>query len=54
MLRNIYEIILLRKLCELYELCELLGLWKQVLKLVFETPELIDLISLIDFEKHLI
>ena len=45
MLRNYYEIMLLRKLCEL---CEL---WKQVLKIVFETPKLVDLISLIDFEK---
>ena len=45
MLRNYYEIMLLRKLCEL---------WKQVLKIVFETPKLVDLISLIDFEKHLI
>ena len=49
MLRNCYEITLLRKLCELGEL------WKQVLKIVFETPKLVDLISLIDFEKkHLI
>ena len=45
MLRNCYEIMLLRKLCEL---------WKQVLKIVLETPKLVDLISLIDFEKHLI
>ena len=45
MLRNYYEIMLLPKLCELREL------WKQVLKIVFETPKLVDLISLIDFEK---
>ena len=32
MLRNCYEIMLLRKLYELWELC------KQVLKVVFETP----------------
>ena len=48
MLRNFYENMLLRKL---HELCEL---WKQVLKIVFETPKLVNLISLIDFEKYLI
>ena len=51
MLRNFYENMLLRKL---HELCELFELWKQVLKIVFETPKLVNLISLIDFEKHLI
>ena len=48
MLRNFYENMLLRKL---HELCEL---WKQVLKIVLEKPKLVDLISLIDFKKHLI
>ena len=45
MLRNFYEIMLLRKLCELYELCDLFELWKQVFKKVVFEP-----LNLIDFE----
>ena len=39
MLRNFYEIMLLRKLCELYELRELSELWKQVFKNSFQTTQ---------------